>query len=91
MRADLVQAAVKGIGRWMANLVAVVAGLIALFAINAWRQTAWLPYNTEGRYFDAETSIVYTDAEPLSWAMVGFAALALGVGASVVGWKLRRR
>lgn len=72
-------------------LVAVAAGLVAIFAFNAWIRTAWLPYNSEGRYFDAAASVVYTDAEPQFWAVVGCAAVALGTGAGFLRWKMRRR
>jgi hypothetical protein len=77
------------IARWVTALVAVIAGLIALFAVNAWRQTAWLPYNTEGRYFDGVT--VTFGWEPQLWALIGCTAVAITAGAGFALWKLRQR
>jgi len=81
----------RALGRWTTIAVAVLAGVVALFALTAWTQTAWLPYNSEGRYFDAEATVVHTDAEPQFWAAVGCSAVALSAGAGFVAWRLRRQ
>jgi hypothetical protein len=81
----------RTVGRWATMLTALCATVVALFALNAWWRTAGLPYNTEGRYFDAEASGVYTDAEPQFWGVLACTALALGAGAAFLRWKLRRR
>lgn len=81
----------RTLGHWVTVLVTIVAGGVAAFALNAWIQTAWLPYNTEGRYFDAAGGIVHTDAEPQFWAVVGCAAVVLACSAGFLRWKLRRR
>lgn len=78
-------------GRAAATLVATAAGLFALFAAIAWNQTAWLPYNSEGRWFDASAEVVFTDAEPAFWAVMGCTASVVALGAGLVRWKLRRR
>jgi hypothetical protein len=80
----------RALGLWTMSAVAVLAGVVALLALNAWRMTAWLPYNTEGRYFDAEAGVVTTDVEPQFWAILGCGAVALAVGAGFVAWRLRR-
>lgn len=81
----------RTIGRWLATFVVVMAGCVAILALFLWTQTAWLPYNTEGRYFDPEEEIAYTDAEPQFFALAGWAALVLGGAAVFLKRKLRRR
>lgn len=81
----------RSLGRWATMTLAALAGVVALFALTAWTQTAWLPYNSEGRYFDAEATVVHTDAEPQFWAAVGCSAVGLSSVAGLVAWRLRRR
>ncbi len=77
------------IARWVTMLVAVAAGLLAVVAGIAWRETAGLPYNTEGRYFDGVT--VTFDWEPQFWAVIGCTAVVITAGAGFGWWKLRQR
>jgi hypothetical protein len=51
------------------SLTAVLAGLTALFALT-WRNRAALPYNSEGRFFDASDSVVYHDSSVVSYAVM---------------------
>lgn len=58
---------------WLAGLTAAVA---------AWQYaaSARLPYNSEGRYFDAAEGVVYHQQTVEFWAVVLVAAAAVGVG-----------
>ena len=79
----------RALVRWTTATVALLAGLLALFALTAWWHTAGLAYNTEGRFFDAEETVVHTDAEPPFWAVMGCGAVVLGTGAGLLGWRVR--
>lgn len=81
----------RAVARWLAILVAILAGAVGALALRAWIDTAWLPYNSEGRYFDAEAEVVYTDDEPEFWGVLAFSAVVIGGGAGFLAWKLRRR
>ncbi len=66
---------------WLAGGVAVVAAWLGYTA-------ARLPYNSEGRYFDAEQGVVFLQQDVEFWAVV---AVACGVLAVVVWWWSKRR
>jgi uncharacterized iron-regulated membrane protein len=80
----------RAAARWATTLIALAAAMIAVLALFLWWQTTRLPYNDEGRYFDAEEGVVHTDDEPPFYGVVGCVALALGGGAGFLRWKLRR-
>jgi len=67
----------KRLARWFAMLMAGIAGLVFVFATRAWMQTVWLPYNSEGRYFDDSWSVVVHDSEPQFWAMLAVTSAVL--------------
>ena len=81
----------RKLARWAATLVVVLAWGFALFALVAWVRTAFLPYNSEGRYFDPESTLVYYDAEPQFWGVTGLLAFLAGVVAAFVRRTLRAR
>jgi len=61
--------------RWTALLPAAAGVLFAIIAIDRAR----LPYNSEGRYFDAETSVVYQDGAQSAYGALALCSLALAV------------
>lgn len=67
----------------MAVLPAIAAGWFAFVASDR----AGLPYNSQGRYFDAEEGVTYTDSAPLVYGVLAalFGLLAVGL------WMVARR
>jgi hypothetical protein len=59
---------------------------LALFSASLWLHRASLPYNEEGRFFDAADSVVYTDSAVTAYVLLTllFAALACAAIVSVV-------
>ncbi len=80
---------IRSVARWTALLVALAASAVFLFALIAWLRTAFLPYNSEGRYFDGDATVYY-DSEPLFFEILGVVSGAIGAAAVVVRRKLRR-
>ena len=69
--------------------VAVVAGAAGALLTSIWRQRAALPYNSEGRYFDAAGAVVYQEQAVAIYG--GSAALAWIIAVAAVVWALRSR
>ncbi len=62
-------------------LAGILLGLLAL-------RRSRLPYNEQGRYFDAEVSVVYKDSAVVAYGMMAAAGLTMGsllLGASFLG------
>jgi hypothetical protein len=66
---------------WLAAGVTVVAAWLGFTA-------ARLPYNSEGRYFDAEQGVVYLEQDVEFWAVVAVACRVLAVA---LRWWSKRR
>lgn len=77
--------AARALARLATAGLALAAALLGALAI----RRARLPYNSEGRYFDAAESMVYTDgAVPVLAGLAGLAAL-LALTALAVARRLR--
>jgi hypothetical protein len=72
--------------RKAASLAAAVTASAAVLILGTlWLGRAALPYNEEGRFFDATHSVVYTDSAVLTYglltALSGLAAVAAAIWA----------
>lgn len=76
--------------RWLATLVALGATLVAVLSFLWWKDSAFLPFNEEGRHFEPGPGVVRTEDEPWAAGVLTGAALALAGGAAFMRSKLRR-
>ena len=78
-----------GVKKPLSLLAAVALSAAALLlGVTAVRRLL-LPYNEEGRHFDAAAGVVYEDGAALVYALL--AALALAAAAAAVAWAVRLR
>jgi hypothetical protein len=69
---------------------AIASAFVAALAAVQWWEYSRLPFNSEGRFFDAAESVVYTVDGQAGWAMIAVASFALAVGALTISKKLGR-
>ena len=69
--------------------LAVVAAAAGAWLTSLWRHRAGLPYNAEGRYFDAAEAVVYREQAVAIYG--GFAALAWIIAVAALVLALRAR
>ena len=71
--------------------VAALFVAVGIAASASWFHVAQLPYNSEGRYFDAEVERVYTIDDPAIWSFATCACVATALALAAAGWNLRFR
>lgn len=69
---------------------ALVAATLALSLAGLWRGRARLPYNEEGRYFDAAHSVVYTDGAVVTYGSLAVLFGAAAIAAGLWAWRVWR-
>jgi hypothetical protein len=66
---------------------ALIASTLALLLASLWLRRAALPYNEEGRYFDAAHSVVYTDGAVGTYGLLAAFFGVVAVAAGVWAWR----
>ncbi|MCK4663983.1 MAG: hypothetical protein KAT68_14035 [Bacteroidales bacterium] len=61
--------------KWILTIMSIIIGI--LFGIE-WINRLLLPYNSEGRYFDQVTEIVYTDSGIIVYGLLTLIFLIIG-------------
>ena len=61
--------------KWILTLLPIIIGI--LFGIE-WLNRLLLPYNSEGRYFDQVTIVVYTDDGVIAYGLLTLIFLIIG-------------
>ncbi|HEY0112611.1 MAG TPA: hypothetical protein VGB59_05595 [Allosphingosinicella sp.] len=69
---------------------AVSASTLALLLASLSLHRASLPYNEEGRHFDAADSVVYTDGAATTYGVLGALLGAAAVAAGLWAWRVWR-
>ncbi len=69
---------------------AVIASALALLLGSLWLHRASLPYNEEGRYFDAAHSVVHSDSAVTLYGLVAALFAVAAVAAALWAWKAWR-
>ena len=69
---------------------ALIAFTLALLLGRLWLRRAALPYNEQGRYYDAADSVVYTDGAVATYGMLAILGGAAAVAAILWAWRVWR-
>jgi hypothetical protein len=74
--------------RALLALLALASSLAAVFLTLTWRMRAAMPYNSEGRHFDAAQAVVYHEQAVAIYAALALSGWAL---AALAAWGAFRR